>query len=118
MPVNILFIGDIIGKPGRQAVSRELHRLVDRHRLDMVIANGENAAGGFGITEETASDLFKCGIDILTSGNHVWDKKESISFIGQETRLLRPANYPEGTPGKGSIIFATAGSVKIAVLNL
>ena len=84
MPVKILFIGDIIGRPGRQAVSRELHRLVDHHRLDMVVANGENAAGGFGITEETAGDLFKCGIDLLTSGNHVWDKKESISFISYE----------------------------------
>jgi metallophosphoesterase (TIGR00282 family) len=118
MPVKILFIGDIIGRPGRQAVSRELHRLVDHHRLDMVVANGENAAGGFGITEETAGDLFKCGIDLLTSGNHVWDKKESISFIDREERLLRPANYPEGTPGRGSALFTTAGGVKIAVLNL
>ncbi len=118
MPVKLLFIGDIVGKPGRQAVSRELHRLVDRYLVDLVIANGENAAGGFGITEETANDLYKCGIHLLTSGNHVWDKKESLDFINHEERLLRPANYPEGTPGRGSAFLMTAGGVKVAVLNL
>jgi hypothetical protein len=118
MPVKLLFIGDIIGKPGRQAISRELYRLVDRHMVDLVIANGENAAGGFGITEETANDLFKCGIHVLTSGNHIWDKKESFDFINREEKLLRPANYPEGTPGRGSAIFMTAGRAKVAVLNL
>jgi 2',3'-cyclic-nucleotide 2'-phosphodiesterase len=118
MPVKLLFIGDIIGKPGRQAVSRELHRLVDRYMVDLVIANGENAAGGFGITEETASDLYKCGIDVLTSGNHIWDKKESVAFINREERLLRPANYPEGAPGRGSGLFTTAGGARVAVLNL
>jgi len=118
MPVKLLFIGDIIGKPGRQAVSRELHRLVDRYMVDLVIANGENAAGGFGITEETANDLYKCGIDVLTSGNHIWDKKESVAFVNREERLLRPANYPEGAPGRGSGIFTTAGGARIAVLNL
>jgi len=118
MPVKILFIGDIVGRPGRQAVSRELHRLVDRYLVDLVVANGENAAGGFGITEETANDLYKCGIHVLTSGNHVWDKKESLDFIRHDERLLRPANYPEGTPGRGSAIFTTAGDVKVAVLNL
>ena len=118
MPVKLLFIGDIIGKPGRQAVSRELHRLVDRHMVDLVIANGENAAGGFGITEDTASDLFKCGIHVLTSGNHIWDKKDSLDFINREEKLLRPANYPEGTPGRGSALYVTAGGAKVAVLNL
>lgn len=118
MPVKLLFIGDIIGKPGRQAVSRELHRLVDRHMVDLVIANGENAAGGFGITEDTANDLFKCGIHVLTSGNHVWDKKDSLDFINREEKLLRPANYPDGTPGRGSGLFVTAGGCKVAVLNL
>ncbi len=118
MPVRLLFIGDIVGKPGRQVVARELHRLVDRYLIDLVIANGENAAGGFGITEETANDLFKCGVHALTSGNHVWDKKESLDFIKHEKRLLRPANYPEGTPGQGSAFFFTAGGVRIAVLNL
>jgi metallophosphoesterase (TIGR00282 family) len=118
MPVKLLFIGDIIGKPGRQAVSRELHRLVDRHMVDLVIANGENAAGGFGITEDTANDLFKCGIHVLTSGNHIWDKKDSLDFINREEKLLRPANYPEGTPGRGSAVYVTAGGAKVAVLNL
>jgi metallophosphoesterase (TIGR00282 family) len=118
MPVKLLFIGDIIGKPGRQAVSRELHRLVDRYMVDLVIANGENAAGGFGITEETANDLYKCGIDVLTSGNHIWDKKESVAFVNREERLLRPANYPEGAPGRGSGLYTTAGGARVAVLNL
>jgi metallophosphoesterase (TIGR00282 family) len=118
MPVKLLFLGDIVGKPGRQAVARELHRLVDRHLVDLVIANGENAAGGFGITEETAADLYKCGIHVLTSGNHIWDKKDAYDFINREEKLLRPANYPDGTPGKGSAVFATAGGTKVAVLNL
>jgi metallophosphoesterase (TIGR00282 family) len=118
MPVKLLFIGDIIGKPGRQAVSRELHRLVDRYMVDLVIANGENSAGGFGITEDTAKDLYKCGIDILTSGNHIWDKKDSLEYIQREERLLRPANYPPGTPGRGSAIVKTPGGIKVGVLNL
>jgi len=118
MPVKLHFIGDIIGKPGRQAVTRELHRLVDRYMVDLVIANGENAAGGFGITEETANDLFKCGIHVLTSGNHIWDKKDSLDFIKREDKLLRPANYPEGTPGRGSAVYKTAAGIKVAILNL
>lgn len=118
MPVKILFIGDIVGKPGRNAVSQELHRLVDRHRVDLVVANCENAAGGFGITEETARDLFAQGIDILTSGNHIWDKRDSYPFIDAEERLVRPANYPEGSPGRGTTVATTAGGVKVAVLNL
>lgn len=118
MPVKLLFIGDIVGKPGRQALSFELHRLIDRHMVDLVIANGENAAGGFGLTEETARDLFGCGIHLLTSGNHIWDKKDALGFIQREKKLVRPANYPEGTPGQGSAVVKTAGGVKVAVLNL
>jgi len=118
MPVKLLFIGDVIGKPGRDALSRELHRIVDRHMVDLVIANGENAAGGFGITAETAQDLFKCGIHLLTSGNHIWDKKDSLEYIKREERIIRPANYPEGTPGRGSAIVSTPGGVKVGVLNL
>jgi 2',3'-cyclic-nucleotide 2'-phosphodiesterase len=118
MPVKLLFIGDIIGKTGRQAISRELHRLVDRHMVDLVIANGENAAGGFGLTEEVAVDLFKQGIDILTSGNHIWDKRDSLDYLKREERIIRPANYPEGTPGACSAILQTAGGIKVAVLNL
>jgi len=118
MPVKILFIGDIVGKPGREALSRELHRLVDRYMIDLVIANGENAAGGFGLTVETANDLFRMGIHALTSGNHIWDKKDALDFIKKEERLVRPANYPEGTPGRGSTIVSTPGGVKVAILNL
>lgn len=118
MPVKILFIGDIVGSPGRQAVTRELHRLIDRYRIDLVIANGENAAGGFGITEEKARELFSLGIDVLTSGNHVWDKRESYPYLRREERLVRPANYPPETIGRGSTLVRTAGGVAIGVLNL
>ncbi len=118
MPVKILFVGDIVGKPGRQALSRELHRLVDRHSIDVVIANGENAAGGFGLTVEVAKELFGHGIHLLTGGNHIWDKKEQVSFILSDPRIIRPANYPAGAPGVGSAIITTPGGVKVAVLNL
>jgi len=118
MPVKILFIGDIIGKPGRQALSRELHRLVDRHTVDIVIANGENAAGGFGLTVEVAKELFSQGIHLLTSGNHIWDKKEQVQQVLSDSRIIRPANYPLGAPGGGSAILTTPGGVKVGVLNL
>jgi len=118
MPVKLLFIGDIVGKPGRQAVARELHRLVDRHRVDLVIANGENASGGFGITADTAKELFELGVNLFTSGNHIWDKKDALEYITREERLIRPANYPPGTPGQGSTVIRTAGGLKVAVINL
>jgi 2',3'-cyclic-nucleotide 2'-phosphodiesterase len=118
MSVKILFIGDIIGKPGRQALSRELDRLVDRHCVDLVIANGENASGGFGLTLETVKELFDLGVDCITSGNHIWDKKEQVPLVLANPRIVRPANYPEGTPGRGSMIVTTPGGVKVAVLNL
>jgi len=118
MPVKILFVADIVGKPGRQAVSRELHRLVDSYRIDCVIANGENAAGGFGITEETARELYSCGVNLLTSGNHIWDKKDSLDFINRDERVIRPANYPDGAPGRGSAVIHTPAGIPVAVLNL
>lgn len=118
MTIKILFIGDIIGKPGRQALSRELHRLVDRYMIDIVVANGENAAGGFGLTVEVAKELFNQGIHLLTSGNHIWDKKEQIPLIFADRRIIRPANYPAGTPGKGSNVVTTPGGVKVGILNL
>lgn len=118
MPVSILFIGDIIGKPGRQALSRYLHKLVDQYRVDLVVANGENAAGGFGLTPEKARELFSLGVDVITGGNHIWDKKDSFGFLDQETRIIRPANYPEGAPGRGSAVFTTSGGVKVGILNL
>jgi 2',3'-cyclic-nucleotide 2'-phosphodiesterase len=118
MSIKILFIGDIIGKPGRQAVSRELDRLVDHHSIDLVIANGENAAGGFGLTSDVTKELFDLGIHCLTSGNHIWDKKEQVSQVLADPRILRPANYPPGVAGVGSAIFTTPGGVKVALLNL
>jgi metallophosphoesterase (TIGR00282 family) len=118
MPVNVLFIGDIIGKPGRQALSRELHRLIDRYTVDIVIANGENAAGGFGLTVEVAKELFNQGIHLLTGGNHIWDKKDQVPLILSDPRIIRPANYPGGAPGVGSALLTTPGGVKIGVLNL
>jgi metallophosphoesterase (TIGR00282 family) len=118
MPVKILFVGDIVGKPGRQALSRELHRLIDRHTIDIVIANGENAAGGFGLTVEVAKELFNHGIHLLTGGNHIWDKKEQVPLILADGRILRPANYPAGALGVGSAIVTTPGGVKVGVLNL
>lgn len=118
MPVKILFISDIVGKPGRQAVSLELHRIVDRYSIDLVAANGENAAGGFGITGDIAGELYEQGVHVITSGNHIWDKRDSYEFINREERIVRPANYPDGAPGRGSTVVMTAGGVKVAVLNL
>lgn len=116
-PLNILLIGDIFGEPGRRATLGLLPRLRAKHELDLVIANVENAAGGFGVTPAIAEGLLRGGADVLTSGNHVWDKKEIIPFIGKENLLLRPANYPSGAPGVGSIV-VKAGAHKVAVLNL
>ena len=116
--MRILFIGDIFAKVGRDLVKRAVPALVRRHAIDLVIANGENAAGGFGITRELSKELFDTGIAIMTSGNHVWDKREILTFIDEEPRLLRPFNYPAGTPGRGSTIVTTAGGVRVGVLNL
>ncbi len=100
--MRILFIGDIIGKPGRRAVQALVPGLRREHRIDMVVANGENAAGGFGITQDTAEELFEGGVDVITTGGHVWDKREAESYLDEEARLLRPLNYPPGVPGQGS----------------
>ncbi len=116
--MKILFIGDIVGKPGRNAVKEGLSDIVNKLKIDFVIANAENAAGGFGITKAIAEDLFSLGIDILTSGNHIWDKKEAVTYIPKENRLLRPANYPVEVPGTGSIVVNTSAGDKVAVLNL
>ncbi|MFZ5996407.1 MAG: TIGR00282 family metallophosphoesterase [Nitrospirota bacterium] len=116
--MKILFIGDIVGKVGRQAVKTLLPNLVDRYKIDLVIANGENAAAGFGITEPTATDLFECGIHVITTGNHVWDKKETVPYLAKEHRVLRPLNYPHGTPGSGSIVITLPNNKKAAVINV
>ena len=118
MPVRLLFIGDIIGKSGRQALSASLHRIVDRFQIDLVIANGENAAGGFGLTAETAGELFSLGVHVLTSGNHIWDKKDALPLIENDDRVLRPSNYPPETAGRGWGLYETAGGVPVGVVNL
>jgi metallophosphoesterase (TIGR00282 family) len=115
--MRVLFIGDIVGKPGRQLVARLLPRLRSAHRPDLVLANAENAAGGFGVTPAIGDELFALGIDLLTSGNHVWDKKEVEGYIAKEARLLRPANYPPDVPGAGVHVLERAG-VLVGVLNL
>lgn len=115
--MKILCIGDIVGKPGRLALSLFLRKVQEAHAIDLTIANGENAAGGFGITPDTAADLLHNGVDVITSGNHIWDKKEVLGFIPKESRLLRPLNYPAGAPGYGSIVVTARGGVKVAVLN-
>ena len=116
--MKVLFIGDIVGEPGRKFLARNLRSLVDKYEIDVVIANGENAAGGFGITSGVCEDLFNMGIDVITSGNHIWDKKEIIPFIEKERRLLRPLNYPEGVPGYGDISIYTRAGEKLVVVNL
>jgi metallophosphoesterase (TIGR00282 family) len=116
--MRILFIGDIVGSPGRQIVSDRLADLVSQRQIDLVIANGENAASGFGITPRLADELLAMGIDVLTGGNHSWDRKEIFDYMPHQPRLLRPGNFPEGTPGFGSFIGAAKNDVKYAVLNL
>ena len=116
--MKILFIGDIVGRAGRQALARRLDRLIDMHEVDFVIANGENAAAGFGLTIDIARELFDLGVDVLTSGNHIWDKKEIIDYLDRQKRLLRPANYPVGLPGVGSGLYETSAGLKVGVLNL
>ena len=112
--MNILFLGDIVGKPGRDAVTERLGFLRAQLKLDLVIANGENAAGGFGITRVIAEELFAAGVDVITTGNHWADQKEILGLIEKEDRILRPANYPKGTPGKGANLYQTAaGSVLV-----
>ncbi|HEY7529408.1 MAG TPA: TIGR00282 family metallophosphoesterase [Gemmatimonadota bacterium] len=115
--MTILFIADIVGRPGRTAVERGLPRLREQRDVDVTIANCENAAGGFGVTPEIARELLDQGIDVLTSGNHVWDKREIYEYLEREPRLLRPANYPAENPGRG-VFYGRAGSARIAVLNL
>jgi len=115
--MRILFIGDIIGKPGRDVVAAELPRLREMLALDFVIANGENAAGGFGLTRATANELFGAAVDCITTGNHWADQKEILGFIDSEERILRPRNYPAGTPGKGANLYQTRDGHRVLVVN-
>jgi metallophosphoesterase (TIGR00282 family) len=116
--MKVLFIGDIMGEPGRRAISRTLPRVMSEHDVDVVIGNGENVAGGFGITPDLAHELFDMGLSVITTGNHAWDKKEIVEFFPHEPRLLRPANYPDGVPGWGSIVVDTPKGERLAVLHL
>ncbi|MGA1842486.1 MAG: TIGR00282 family metallophosphoesterase [bacterium] len=116
--MNILFIGDIIGKPGRRIVRELLYSVINKYQVDFCIANTENAASGFGVTQKVVQQLLDMGIDCLTSGNHIWDKKEVVEVLNLESRLLRPANYPEATPGRSYGVFDSKGGHKIGVLNL
>jgi 2',3'-cyclic-nucleotide 2'-phosphodiesterase len=115
---NLLFIGDIFASVGRGMVARHLPEIVAAEQVHLTIANGENAAGGFGITPQLAEELFNYGVDVLTSGNHIWDKKEIYDYLPRQQRLLRPANYPVGLPGSGMLVHAAHNGVRVAILNL
>lgn len=116
--IRLLMIGDIVGRPGRRALMENLPELVPGEKIDLVIANGENAAGGIGITREVAQELFAAGVDVITTGNHIWDKREVFKYITREDRIIRPANYPPGTPGMGYGCYSTKIGSKVCVLNL
>jgi metallophosphoesterase (TIGR00282 family) len=116
--MRVLFIGDIVGSPGREIVQDRLADIVAQRRIDLVIANGENAASGFGITPRLADELLGMGIEVLTGGNHSWDRKEILEYLPHQPRLLRPGNFPEGTPGTGTYVGVAKNGVKFAILNL
>ncbi len=116
--MNLLFIGDIVGRPGRDLVHKGLRGLVEHFDIDLTIANAENSAAGFGITRDIGETLLEWGVDVMTSGNHIWDKKEVLEYIGAEPRLLRPANYPAGVPGRGSYVAQTRDGRAVGVINV
>lgn len=116
--MKLLFVGDVVGKPGRRALQRLLHGLIDGHRIDYVVVNVENAAGGMGVTPDVLAELDALPIDCYTSGNHIWDKREGLPFLDREPKLLRPANYPAGNPGKGLHVGHTAAGTPVATINL
>lgn len=115
--MTLLFVGDVVGAPGRRALRLLLPRLRAQCRVDMVVANGENAAGGSGITVETASEIFASGVDVITSGDHLWDQKEVSELLLKESRFLRPINYPAGTLGQGSVVWQRQGLPSVGVIN-
>ena len=116
--LNLLFIADVIGSPGRDVLRALLPELKRRHAVDLVVCNGENAAGGFGLTRDSASSLFAAGVDVLTGGNHLWDRQDSIGYLREEARLVRPANLPPGTPGRGWGVFRAADGTAVGIVNL
>ena len=115
--LTILFLGDVVGEPGRSAVIARLPELKAQHALDFIVVNGENAAAGRGITGKITIDLLRAGASVITTGDHIWDQKDIVPFIGTEPRLLRPINYPTGAPGAGSIVLETAKG-KVGVINV
>jgi 2',3'-cyclic-nucleotide 2'-phosphodiesterase len=116
--MRTLFIGDVFGKPGRRLLIEKLQGILHEHRIDFCVANIENAAAGFGITPQIADEMLACGVDLLTSGNHIWDKRAIIPYLAEQPRLLRPHNYPRATPGTGIFIGDTRCGVRVGVLNL
>jgi hypothetical protein len=116
--MKLLFIGDVVGKPGRRALRDLLPRVIYRHDIDLVVVNAENAAAGFGVTRTVVEEIYASRVDVLTTGNHVWDKKEVMEFIDEYETLLRPANYPEGTPGRGTVLLSAHNGCPTAVINL
>jgi metallophosphoesterase (TIGR00282 family) len=116
--MNLLFLGDIVGRPGRELIRKGLPSLIEHHGVDLTIANAENAAAGFGVTKDIGDSLLEWGVDVMTSGNHIWDKKEVLGYIDSERRLLRPANYPAGVPGRGSYLAHTGDGRAVGVINV
>jgi metallophosphoesterase (TIGR00282 family) len=116
--MRLLFIGDILGRPGRELLRKGLKGLVDHHQVDFVIANAENSAAGFGITKDIGDTIREYGVDVMTSGNHIWDKKEAMEYIATERRLLRPANYPAGAPGRGSCVAESGDGRAVGIINV
>ncbi len=116
--MKLIFVGDVFGRPGRRAVQSILPRLIEQHKADFVVVNVENSAGGFGVTPDVLGELRSLGIHCYTTGNHVWDKKEGVALLDHTPNLLRPANYPEGNPGKGLFVGETASGIPVAVMNL
>ena len=115
--MRILFLGDVVGRSGRVGVLETLPKLRERYRADFVVVNGENSAGGFGISEAILNELLDAGADVVTTGNHIWDQREALVFIERHDRLLRPINYPAGTPGKGAGLFKAANGADVLVIN-
>lgn len=115
--MKVLFIGDIIGKPGRRIVKELVPKLINEHSIDIIIANGENSAGGFGIIPKIADELFSYEVNVITTGNHIWDKKDILPYLDSGMPIIRPGNYPDGNPGTGRFLFETPGGEKLNVLN-
>lgn len=116
--MRLLFLGDLVGRSGRQAATDMLPGLVERHSIDFVIVNGENSAAGFGITEEILQDVLDAGADVVTTGNHVWDQRDTLVYIERQDRLLRPLNFPQGAPGRGANLFTARNGARVLVVNV